>query len=200
MGLTRWMPDAARSRLTGGLSRRGFLGVTGAAGSAAIAAAVSSGPAGTPAAQAAPAQHEAMVLRLAAAGSVFPLRLPGYDQAGSQQTRAFWRRLRLAQRRGRGGDLRFGDLHPPSLAVLRSAERRMDTRQRGLARAGVMALVSKGLLGTGRTGVLEGVGQAASKASPAELDELVAAVTLAIATVFPSFDGSSDLPARQSPE
>ncbi len=85
-------PDLMGPGRVSDMTRRGFLGVTGAAGSAALVA--PSVPA-RPLSQ----QQRAMILRVASAVAVFPIAFPGFGEAGPATARVTTPRLLAAARR-----------------------------------------------------------------------------------------------------
>lgn len=166
--------DSAGPATAGGLSRRRLLGVTGAAGSAAALAAVTGVRPAMAGTDAAVPQERAMILAVARAGTVFPLRLAVIS--GGLGSR---RDLRLPADAEVAG-LPLGKYQPPTMARLRAAEKALPTRQLRLARSGAAALVSAGLLGASQVRLLEGIARRAVP-NAADLQEMAA---LAIATVF----------------
>lgn len=158
----------------GGLSRRGVLGVTGAVGSAAALAAVTGVRPVMAGTDAAVLQERAMILAVARAGTVFPLRLAVISGG-------------LGSRRGLGlpadaevAGLPLRGYQPPTMARLRAAEKTLPTRQLGRARSGAAALVGAGLLGASQVRLLEGIARRAVR----DAADLQAMAALAIVTVF----------------
>lgn len=168
-----------------GTSRRRFLGVAGAAGSAAaLTVVLGASPAG-----AAPSvtAERAMILRVARAGSVFPLRLRGVSGAASARDRAI-SRLHGAQGRLRKGALRLTEGREPATSLLPGAERAFPASQLALARRGADRLIAAGLPDTGQAAFLTAIGGYAATAPAARRQELTAAVALAVRTVFTGAD------------
>jgi hypothetical protein len=178
------------------MSRRGFIGASGALGGLGAAAIVAGGPTAGAAATAPPAMERAMLLKLARAGVTFPLALPAYNEPGPPKARALIARLRSAQRGLPPGGIVLAGHHPATMARLVSAERRMPLGDLTRARAGADLLIAAGLLGAGQAALLYGTGRLAA-GPPRYYSQLVAAVTLAIATVFPGFDPAASTPASQ---
>jgi hypothetical protein len=176
-----------------GLSRRGFLSAAGAVGSAAAVGVV----AGTGTARAATetplAQERAMILQVASAGLLFPFRYPVSGQAGSLKTTMV--RRQPGQRGAPSYALAFGQNQAPTMARLIAAERRMPAGRLSLARAGARSLVQARLFGVSQATLLEGIGRRAAIRPGGGDDALVAAVALAIGTVFPHFRPAQDTPA-----
>lgn len=195
-------PEPSHTHRTGpatpSLSRRGFIGVSGAAGGLAAAAIVAGGQTATAAAAAPllPAQR-LMIAQLARVGVTFPLALPAYNEPGPSRSRAIVARLRAAQHGMPAGGIALAGHHPATVAALRSAELRMRPGDLERAGAGVDLLIADGLLGSRPAALLEGVGRRAALASGNQHRQLLAAVTLAIATVFPGFDPTTTTPAAQ---
>jgi hypothetical protein len=161
------------------LSRRGFLGAAATAGSAAtVIAILGTSPAGA-AVNAGPSlsAERAMILQVARVGSVFPIKLPAPV---------------LLNRLG----LTLSEYQPPTMARLRSAEGRLSTGRLAAARTGADGLIAAGLLHTDQVGLLAGIGREMTAGSQSVRDGLLAAVTLAIATVLPSVYTASDKAAR----
>jgi hypothetical protein len=106
-----------------------------------------------------------MLLQVARAGAVFPIRFPDFGEPGPATARATAARLRRA--------------------VSRTSPARL-----AMARAGADAMIAHGLLNQPRPLLLDGIGRltGAAPAQPA----LTAAVALAIATVSRQFDPGSD--------
>jgi hypothetical protein len=106
-----------------------------------------------------------MVLQVARAGAVFPIRFPDFGEPGPATARATAARRRRAASRTSPGRL-------------------------ALARAGADTMIAHGLLNQPRARLLDGIGQltGTAQAQPG----LTAAVALAIATVSRHFDPASD--------
>lgn len=171
----------------GRMSRRGFLG----GGSAAAAAAVLGRypatppgvlPTGTEPVTTGPQRR--MILQLARAGAVFPVRLPASDQADPARARRAISRLRAAQHRLGPGLVQLGTARRPSLARLRAAEAAMPPAEFAAARAGADLLIGADLLDSGHAPLLTGLGHLAATARPAEAAALQATATLAVRSVF----------------
>ena len=171
----------------GRMSRRGFL----SGGSAAAAAVVMSRypakppealPNGTEPVITGPQRR--MILQMARAGMVFPLRLPARDQADPARAQRAISRLRAAQHRLGPGLLQLGAARRPSLAGLRVAESAMPPAELATARAGADLLIGAGLLNAGHGPLLTGIGQMAAMARPPQAAGLQAAATLAVRSVF----------------
>ena len=186
--------DDSSSTEAAGLSRRGFLGATSAV--AAATTILGAGPA-----EAAPRvsldQERTVILRIAEAGVTFPFRLPRYDEPGPPKARRSIAELRKAQRRFPGRGVALGEGRPATMSRLLAAERRLPADHVARARAGADALVTRGVLNTGQAALIESVGDIwATGAQPAR-DDLLAAVTLAVATVFPGSAAQFETSARQ---
>jgi hypothetical protein len=174
-----------------GLVRRDFIGASGVVGGLAVAAlAVGKPPA------AALLKERAMILQLARAGVTFPVALPAYNEPGPPSVRAIIARLRTAEHGMPPGGIALALHRPPTMAGLRSAERRMPTGDLARARAGADLLIAAGLRDVSQAALLEGVGRHAAQAS-GQYRQLLATVTLAIATVFPGFNPTTSRPASQ---
>jgi hypothetical protein len=193
-------PGRAGVKSPGALSRRGFLGATGAAGSAAaVTSVLGTAPASASAGQALSQERE-MVLLVARAGAVFPFRLPMPGQVAGGKASATLKRMRAAQASrplALGPALPLLEYVPATTARLTAAERRMPADRLSLAWTGAGALISAGLLRARPPALLEGIGHDAALASPHQTAALQAVVTLAIATVFPGFDPTSEHAARR---
>jgi TAT (twin-arginine translocation) pathway signal sequence len=145
------------------LNRRDFLGVAGAAGAGALTV---SSPASSP--KSFPAQERAMILQVAKAGAVFPIKFPSFGEPGPATARA-------------------------TAARLRGAARRLSASRLALARSGASLLIAEGLLNQPRARLLDGIGRLAGTESGER--ELTATVALAIGTVSRHFDPGRDQPA-----
>jgi hypothetical protein len=141
------------------LNRRDFLGVAGAA-SAGVLAVKPAAPS-----RPFPAGERRMILQVARAGAVFPIKFPGFGEPGPATARA-------------------------TAARLNAAARRLSGERLALARAGAGLLIAQGLLDQPRARLLDGVGRLAGIASGER--ELTAAVALAIGTVSRHFDPGRD--------
>jgi hypothetical protein len=169
-------------------SRRKFLGVVGAASATAttVLAGASAATAATASTSASVAQTQAMILRIAQVGVIFPLRLPLSGQAGYEKGAMTVARSRAARPGlGKGGGLRPANGVRPTAARLRTAEHTMPADYLALARTAAKPLVAAGLLATGQAALLEGIGQQAATAAAPARAALLAAVTLSVRTVFP---------------
>lgn len=167
------------------VSRRGFL----SGGSAAAAAAVMGSYPATRQYQAEPRTaglQRRMIIQVARAGTVFPLRLPVTGQAGPARVRArrAVSRLRAAQDQLGPGLLQLGAAGRPSLARLRAAEPAMPPAELAAARAGADLLIGAGLLDSGHAPLLAGLGHLAATGQPPERAALLGVATLAARTVF----------------
>jgi hypothetical protein len=179
---------AAEPQLEGDpVSRRGFLG----GGSAAVAAAVMVGhPAtrtGAPDSRTGPvisSLQRRMIVQVAGAGAVFPLRLPVHSQAGPARAQRALSRLRAAQAQLGPGLLQLGAACRPTRARIRAAEQSMPPAELAAARAGADLLVRAGLLDSGHAPLLTGLGYLAATAPASDRSALVGAATLAVRTVF----------------
>jgi hypothetical protein len=186
-----------------GVSRRGFLGATAVTGSAAVVTALAGAAPAEASARTSLAAERAMIIQVAQAGSLFPIKLPQPDRLPAL-------------------GLTLSDYRPASMAGLLAAERRMPPQDLRAARAGADALIAAGLLSAGHEALLDGIGRQAAAGQPltgrtatgqtaagrraasAALangavqgqGELLAAVALAIATVFPSFEPTSGRAAQ----
>jgi hypothetical protein len=165
-----------------GVSRRGFLGATAVTGSAAVVTALAGAAPAEAGTRTSLAAERAMIIQVAQAGSVFPIKLP---QPGRLPALG----------------LTLSDYRPASMAGLLAAERKMPPQGLRAAQAGADALIAAGLLSAGHEALLVGIGRQAAGAALASgavrgKGELLAAVTLAIATVFPSFEPTSDRAAK----
>jgi hypothetical protein len=150
------------------------LGVTGAVGSAAALAAVTGVRPVMAGTDPAVPQERAMILTVARAGTVFPLRLAAISgDLGSRRDRGLPADAEVA-------GLPLREYQPPTMARLRVAEKMLPARQLRLARSGAAALVSAGLLGASQARLLEGIARRAGR-NTADLQEMAA---LAVATVF----------------
>lgn len=193
----RGMPEPEASSIsTPSLSRRGFIGRSGAVGGIAAAAIVAGGPRAI-AVSSRLQLERTVILQLARAGVTFPLALPAYNEPGPPGIRALIARIRAARRRLPPGGIALAEHHPATMSQLVSAERRMPAGDLARARAGADLLIAAGLPSASLAAMLEEVGRQAAGASQRQRRELVAAVTLAIATVFPGFDPASTTPASQ---
>jgi hypothetical protein len=174
------------------VSRRGFLGATAVTGSAAIVTALAGAAPAEAGARASLAAERAMIIQVAQAGSLFPIKLP---QPGRLPALG----------------LTLSDYRPASMAGLLAAERKMPPGRLRVARAGADALIAADLLSAGHEALLVGIGQqaaagqtltrrtAAGRTTTGDVrgkGELLAAVTLAVATVLPSFEPTSDRAAK----
>jgi hypothetical protein len=160
-----------------GVSRRGFLGATAVTGSAAIVTALAGAAPAEAGARTSLAAERAMIIQVAQAGSLFPIKLP---QPGRLPALG----------------LTLSDYRPASMAGLLAAERKMPPGRLRAARAGAGALIAAGLLSAGHEALLVGIGRQAAAGDVRGTGELLAAVTLALATVFPSFEPTSDRAAK----
>lgn len=172
---------------SGKMSRRGFL----SGGSATAAAVVIGGyPATRPGAlpdgtePGLAGRQRRMILQLAKAGAVFPLRLPTRDQADPVRAQRAISQLRAAQHRLGPGLVQLGAAWRPSLARLRTAESAMPPAEVAAARTGADLLIGAGLLDSGHAPLLTGLGHMAATAGPSEAAALQAAATLAVRSVF----------------
>ena len=154
------MPPGGDRRAS--VNRRGFLCVAGAA---TLALGPAPGRGSLSASGSLTADERLMVLQVARAGAVFPIRFPDFGEPGPATGRATAARLRRAASRTSPGRL-------------------------ALARSGADAMIARGLLNQPRARLLDGIGQLSgtAHAQPA----LNAAVALAIATVSRHFDPGSD--------
>ena len=125
-----------------------------------------------------------MILQLARAGTVFPIRLPVRDQAGTPRAQRALSRLRAAQHRLDPGLVQLGSACRPSLARLRAAECAVPATDLSAARAGADLLIDAGLLDSGHAPMLAGLGHLAANARTQEKAALMGAATLAVRTVF----------------
>lgn len=174
--------DSAASAGSGGLSRRGFLGATGAVGSAVAATTVlAAGPASA-APAATLAQERAMLLRIAALGAVFPLRVPLRGESGPSAARHSLAALRAVQRRHPGKVVALGDRHTATMSTLVSAERRLTAPRLAEARAAADALIARGHLTTGQPALVTAI---AERAGTTDRAGLLAAIALAVAAAYP---------------
>lgn len=148
------------------VNRRGFLC---AAGAATLAFGPATGRGSLAASGSLTADERLMVLQVARAGAVFPIRFPDFGEPGPATARATAARLRRAASRTSPGRL-------------------------ALAKAGADAMIARGLLNQPRARLLDGIGQltGTSQADPT----LTATVALAIATVSRHFDPGSDEAAQ----
>jgi hypothetical protein len=177
----------------GGLSRRRVLGVTGAIGSAAALAAVTGVRPAMAGTDATVAQQRAMILAVARAGAVFPLRLAAISRdLGSRHDPGLPADAEAA-------GLPLHEYQAPNMTRLLAAEKRFSTRQLRLARSGAGALVGTGLLGASQATLLEAIGRQAAqnatglRATALQATALQPTAALAIATVFtvPSAEAES---------
>jgi hypothetical protein len=177
-----------------GMSRRGFLGGGSAAAVAAVITGRPAGPAGEDPRDAdggvVPLSLERrMIVQLARAGIVFPVRIPVPGQHGAlagntMRAQRALSRLRAAQDDLDPGLLRLGSAVRPSLARLQVAEHSMPASDLAVARGGADLLIRAGLLDSGHGPVLAGVGKLAADVRPPERAALAGAVTLAVRSVF----------------
>ncbi|MGW0809960.1 hypothetical protein [Nonomuraea sp. NPDC002799] len=115
-------------------------------------------------------EQRKLVLRVAKAGAIYPIEVPGFGEAGPAASRATAARLRQAEAR----------LQPARLAAVRT---------------GADLLISQGLLAAPRPALLAGIGRAAATAAPALRQALIAVAALGAATVSRHLDPASDSPA-----
>lgn len=175
-------------------SRRGFIAAGSAAAlTTAIAAypasitgdfTASGAPTAAAAGTAALATQRRMLVQVAHAGTLFPLRLHTGGQLGRAGARRPVRQLRAAQHGLRPGLLRLGDGTRPSLAGLRAAERSLPADELALARSGAALMIGAGLLDSGHASVLAALGEAATTVTPADRIALQAAAALGVRSVF----------------
>jgi hypothetical protein len=162
------------------VSRRGFLEATAVTGSAAVVTALAGAAPAEAGTRTSLAAERAMIIQVAQAGSLFPIKLP---QPGRLPALG----------------LTLSDYRPASMAGLLAAEPKLPPGRLRAARAGADALIAADLLSAGHEALLVGLGRQAGAGRTGGVrgkDELLAAVTLAIATVFPSFEPTSDRAAR----
>ena len=172
---------APRAAGAGPLSRRGLL----SGGSAAAVATVLGMRAISRVSAAPPDVESRMILQVAQAGSLFPLRMPAHG-ALSPRARIALGRFVAAQRHSRSGWPRLDESVPPSFSQLRRAEQAMPMADLAAGHAGARLLIGAGLLDSGHAEVLAGLGQLTASAAPADQSALQAAAALAVGTVFPA--------------
>jgi len=125
-----------------------------------------------------------MIIQLARAGTMFPVRLPVRGHASPARAERALSRLRAAQDQLEPGLLQLGAAARPSLARLHTAEQAMPAEELAAAREGAAVLVHAGLLDSGHAALLAGLGRMMTTAEPAERAGLHGAATLAVRMVF----------------
>lgn len=148
------------------VTRRTILRASGMAGSTLLISAAAATPAAATAEALSPEQRT-MALRVAKAGAIYPIEVPGFGEQGTASSRATASRLRATEAR----------LPPARLAAVRT---------------GADLLISQGLLAAPHPALLAGIGRAAATAAPAERQSLIALAALGAATVSRHFDPASD--------
>jgi hypothetical protein len=126
----------------------------------------------------------AMIMQVAEAGSVFPVRLPIGASAGSARARRAAGHLKAVQSRLEPGLLQLGAAHRLSIAGLARAERVMPAAELSAAREGANLLVRADLLDSGRGTLLAALGKLAGTSPSAERTALICMATLAVQVVF----------------
>jgi len=167
------------------MSRRGFLsGGTAAAAAAVMGSLPATAQYGTELRTT--SLQRAMIIQVARAGTVFPLRLPALGQASPARARArrAISRLRAAQDQLGPGLLQLGAASRPSLARLRTAEPALPPAELAAARAGADLLIGAGLLDSGHAPLLAGLGHLEATGQPPDRAALLGVATLAVRTVF----------------
>jgi hypothetical protein len=175
----------------GRLSRRGFLGATGAVVTAATA--LGAGPAAA-AGRPSLADERAVILGIAAAGVVFPVLLPRHDEPGPAGVRPILAQVRRPGAAAPGVELYRG--RPVTMNALVAAEQTLAAVRVEHARKGADALIARGLQRTGRAALIAGVADLSATGTAVGRD-LLAAVTLAVATVFPGTETGYEVAARE---
>jgi hypothetical protein len=138
-----------------------------------------------------------MVLRIARAGVVFPVVLPEYGQSVPAHERRAVAGLWAAQRRFRGPGVRITEHRPATMGRLVAAERHLPADQVESARSGADLLIIGGLSDSGTAALVAGVGDLAATAAGRDRDDLLAAATLAVATVFTATPAQCETSAGQ---
>lgn len=180
--------DIRRTADDAGPSRRRFLGTVGTAGTVATTLAAF----GAEPASASPGgsidKERAMILQIAQAGTVFPIKLSALSSTRLSRVRETLAGMQLTRRSPAQVALALSRHQSPTRARLMTAERQTTRSRLTLARTGARTLLAAGLLDAGRAAVIDGIARQMPTATHAERDALVSAVSMAVTTVFPNIN------------